>query len=193
MALLTKAKRKEWMKLLGYEYNKAGILKMQKKYFKRAKDCDGIYGQNTDKLLRHLHHVFVYTNHDNFRPEEFRCPCGHCTGYPTWMRVNELKHIQTIRSHYGKPMKITSALRCPTHNAAVGGVPDSLHLKGAAVDFFMPDVTDTLDHRKKAIDFIRKLKHHDYTYGDGISVSGSKTIAYRSAPRMGNALHTQTK
>ena len=91
MGLLTKATRKKWMKMLGYDYTKSGILKMQKDYFKRKQDCDGIYGPNTDKLLRHLHHVKVYA--PSFSPEEFRCPCGHCTGYPTWMRVNELKNL----------------------------------------------------------------------------------------------------
>lgn len=187
MATLTKATRKKWMKLLGYEYSKEGILKMQKKYFKRAKDCDGIYGANTDKLLRHLHHVKVYTK--DFDASEFRCPCGKCTGYPTWMKVNELKHIQTIRTHYGKPMTITSALRCEEQNRAVGGVSGSAHTKGKAVDFYMKGVTDTLDNRKTAIRYIKKLKHHNFTYGDGITSTG----AYRYAPSMGNALHTEVR
>ena len=191
MALLTKVTRKKWFKLLGYEYNKEGILKMQKKYFKRAKDCDGIYGKDTDMLLRHLHHVKTYTT--NFKPEEFRCPCGHCTGYPTWMKVNELKHIQTIRTHYGKPMNITSALRCGYENSRVGGVSNSAHLKGKAVDFIMTGVTDSSDARKRAINYIKKLKNHEFSYGNGIAVNGNGATYYKSAPGMGNALHTQTK
>lgn len=188
MALLTKTTRKEWMKLLGYEYNKEGILKMQKKYFKRAKDCDGIYGQNTDKLLRHLHHVKVYTN--NFKPEEFRCPCGHCTGYPTWMKVHQLKHIQAIRDRYDRPMTITSGLRCEYENNRLSGSSkESAHLKGRAVDFYMPLVTDSLDHRRASVAYIKRLKYHDYTYGNGISSTGAFVVA----PNMGNALHTQTK
>ena len=114
MGLLTKATRKKRMKMLGYDYSKSGILKMQRDYFKRKQDCDGLYGPNTDKLLRHLHHVKVYA--PSFSPEEFRCPCGHCTGYPTWMRVNELKNLQKIRNHYGKPMTVTSGLRCQYEN-----------------------------------------------------------------------------
>lgn len=188
MAMLIKATRKKWMKLLGYEYSKAGILKMQQKYFKRKADCDGIYGPDTDKLLRHLHHVKVYTK--NFKPSEFRCPCGHCTGYPTWMRANELKHIQTIRDHYGRPMEITSGLRCERYNAMLdGSVRGSAHIKGKAVDFYAAGITDTLEHRIKTVKYIKRLKHHNYTYGDGISSTG----AHVSRPNMGNALHTEVK
>ena len=189
MALLSVATRKKYFKYLGLgDYNKANILKMQKKYFKNAKDHDGIYGEDTDRLLRHLHHTKLYA--ENFEPEEFKCPCGKCTGYPTWMRAKELKHVQQIRNHYGKPMEITSGLRCPSYNASVGGVEDSLHLSGYAVDFYMKGVTDTLDERKRAINYIRKLKNHDFSYCDGYNSYGNTKI---SAPRMGNAIHTQTK
>ena len=188
MALLTKKTREKWMKLLGYEYSKEDILKMQKKYFSDPKEHDGLYGNKTDILLRHLHHVKVYT--ENFQPQEFRCPCGKCTGYPTWMRVNELKHIQTIRSHYDKPMTITSGLRCASYNASISGsVVDSAHTHGKAVDFYMQGVTDTLENRKKAVTYIKKLKHHNYTYGNGITSTGGN----RYAPSMGNALHTEVK
>ena len=189
MSLLTKATRKKWMKLLGYEYSKDGILKMQKKYFKRKQDCDGIYGSDTDKLLRQLHHVKVYAT--DFKPEEFRCPCGHCTGYPTWMRVNELKHIQTIRTHYGKPMTITSGLRCEYENKRLNGsVADSAHKVGKAVDFYMQGVTDTVPNRNKALKWIKALPHHAFTYG--AYMVGSDGI-YRQADGMGNAMHTETR
>ena len=194
MALLLKSTRKKWMTLLGYKYCKSGILKMQKDYFMRKSDCDGIYGKDTDKLLRHLHHVFVYTKHDNFKPEEFRCPCGHCTGYPTWMRANELKHIQTIRSHYGKPMEITSGLRCEYENNRLSGSSKkSGHLSGKAVDFVTRGVTDTLEARRRTIKFLKKLKNHKFSYGDGIAVEGSGTPYYKFAPSMGNAMHTEVR
>ncbi len=188
MALLIKATRKKWMKLLGYEYSKKGILKMQKDYFKRDCDQDGKYGRDTDILLRHLHHVKVYTTH--FKPEELRCPCGRCTGYPTWMRVNELKHIEHIRQYYDKPMTVTSGLRCAYENSRLSGsISHSPHMVGKAVDFYMPGVTDTLGHRKSAVYYIRTLKHHKYTYGDGIDSDGS----HEAHPNMGNALHTEVK
>ena len=55
MALLPIETRKEYFKKLGYgEYNKKSIRKMQSNYFIRAIDIDGIYGKDTDILLRHI-------------------------------------------------------------------------------------------------------------------------------------------
>ena len=189
--LLSVATRKKWFSYLGLgNYNRVGILKMQKRYFTRLEDQDGIYSKNTDILLRHLHHVKLYA--PDFRPEEFRCGCGskYCTGYPTWMRSKELKHIQTIRSHYGRPMTITSGLRCREFNRKLDGSSSaSRHLAGYAVDFYMQGVTDNLEHRRKAIKYIKQLKNHHYTYGDGIDSNGRQV----HAPGMGNALHTDVK
>lgn len=191
MALLTVAKRKEYFLYLGLgKYNKANILKMQKKYMLRKSDWDGLYGPNTDALLRHLRNVKKYA--PSFKPTEFRCGCKgkYCSGYPTRMKVKELKHIQTIRNHYDKPMIITSALRCKKYNDLLrGSSTDSRHMKGYAVDFYMAGVTDTLAHRKKTIKYIKKLKNHHYTYGNGINSNGYAVYA----PNMGNAMHTDTK
>lgn len=187
MSLLSESKRKEYFKKLGYgEYDPESIRKLQKKYM-RSSDVDGIYGPDTDKVLRH---VYNCSKVKNFKPEEFRCPCGKCTGYPDWMKEVELKHIQTIRDHYGKPMTITSGLRCPYENKRVGGVSGSGHLKGYAVDFYMEGVTDTIDHRTKALKYIKELPDHKFTYGKCIVDSDG---SYRSAPEMGNAMHTETK
>ena len=62
-------------------------------------------------------------------------------------------------------------------------------MKGKAVDFYMPGVTDTEAHRRTAISYIKRLKHHNYTYGNGISSTG----AHVYAPNMGNAMHTEVK
>lgn len=191
MALLTVKKRKEYYLYLGLgRYSKKNTLKFQRIAFTDPKEHDGHYGAKTDKALRHWRNVKKYA--PNFRPEEFKCGCGgrYCTGYPTQMRVIELKHIQAIRSHYGKPMTVTSGLRCKTYNDRLSGSSrDSLHMKGRAVDFYMPGVTDTLEHRKKAIKWIRKQPRHHYTYGNGINSNGYAA----SAPNMGNALHTDTQ
>lgn len=191
MALLSTDKRKEYFKYLDLgEYNKTNILKLQKKYMTRKKDYDGIYGPNTDNLLRHLYNVKKYTK--NFKPQEFMCECNgrYCCGYPTYMKDFQLVHIQTIRTHYGKPMTVTSGMRCKGYNSSIGGsISNSLHLQGQATDFYIKGVTDTLAHRKSAVSYIKKLKRHHYTYGNGINSAGGHPVARY----MGNALHTDTR
>lgn len=187
MAILSEAARERYFKYLGLgEYNNTNLRKLQKTYM-RSQDVDGVYGPATDKLLRHLYNVKLCA--PSFKPTEFRCTCGHCTGYPTYMRRVELKHLQKIRDHYDRPMVVTSGLRCKYANNTPGSIPNSLHLVGRACDFYMEGVTDTLENRKKAIKWIKTLPNHHYTYGDGINSSG----AYISAPYMGDykgALHT---
>ena len=187
MALLSESKRKEYFKKLGYgEYDSDSIKTLQKKYMRKS-DIDGIYGPDTDKVLRH---VYNCTKVKNFSPEEFRCPCGKCTGYPDWMKDVELKHLQTIRDHYDKPMIITSGLRCANENKRVGGVSGSGHLNGYAVDFYMQGVTDSPERRTHTMKYITNLPDHKFSYGACIVDSDG---SYRSAPGMGNAMHTETK
>lgn len=188
MALLSVAERKKLFKAIGMEYNTEGIKKLQKKYM-RPKDVDGKYGINTERVLRHVYNVMVHTK--NFKPEEFKCDCGgrYCTGYPSWMKQVELEHLQTIRTHYGKPMKITCGLRCQKYNdKCKGSIRNSKHLTGYAADFYMQGVTDSLANRKSAIKYIKTLPNHNYTYGNGINSAGASV----KASYMGNALHTDT-
>ena len=189
MALLTVEKRKAYFKKLGLgEYNKANIEKLQKKYL-RKKDVDGKYGTDTDRLLRHVYNCSLVPN---FKPEEFKCECGgkYCTGYPSYMKQVELRNLQSIRNHYGKPMTITCGLRCkPYNNKLRGSIQNSKHLTGYAADFHIDGVTDTLAQRKAAIKWIRKLPNHHYTYGDGYNSNNVKLL---SAGYMGDALHTDT-
>ena len=42
--------------------------------------------------------------------------------------------MDEIRESYGKPIYVNSWYRCPQLNKAVGGVEDSYHIKGLAVD-----------------------------------------------------------
>lgn len=181
-------KRKEILTALGYEYSEEGIKKLQSDYMARKSDVDGIWGPNTENCALTVYNVKMNTK--NFTPKEFRCECNgkHCCGFPDHMKVNELRHIQTIRDHYGKPMTITCGLRCPTQNKKVGGIKKSKHLTGQAVDFYIAGVSDTLPNRKKSIPWIKTLPHHTYTYGHGIDSNGK----YYNAPGMGNALHTDT-
>ena len=188
MALLTVKHRKAIFQYLGYgEYSKESIKAFQKKYLLRKSDWDGIYGQNTDNALRTVYYTKRYCK--NFKPEEFRCECGgkYCCGYPSYMKPAMLQHIRKIRDHYDEPIIVTCGLRDKTYNSKLGGsIQNSLHMQGLAVDFFQSGVTDPLAKRKKSIKYIKGLKNHHYTYGNGINSYGNSV----SAPYMGNCLHT---
>lgn len=45
-----------------------------------------------------------------------------------------LAKLNEIRKAYGKPIVVNSGYRSPAHNAAVGGVKNSMHVLGMAAD-----------------------------------------------------------
>lgn len=47
--------------------------------------------------------------------------------------------LQPIRDDVGRPIRVNSGYRSPALNAAVGGVKNSAHLTGYAVDIVCPD------------------------------------------------------
>ena len=67
----------------------------------------------------------------NFRVKEFACKDG---SDPVFIDSELVAALQKIRSHFGKPVTITSAYRTPTRNKAVGGTVYSQHLYGKAAD-----------------------------------------------------------
>lgn len=74
----------------------------------------------------------------NFNVSEFLCKGSGCCS--SGKIDTQLVHIlQMIRDHFNKPVYITSAYRCPSWNAAVGGVPGSYHTYGQAADIKVED------------------------------------------------------
>lgn len=188
--MLSLTERKALFKEIGLGYNKSTIKAFQMKYMLRKSDYDGIYGPNTENTLLTVVYTLRYTK--NFQPEEFRCDCGgrFCCGYPSFMKPHMLAHIQAIRDHYGKPIKVTQGMRCKGRNKQLNGsIVNSKHLQGMAVDFYQKSVTDTLANRKMAIRYIKTLPFHSYSYGNLINSSGYKV----KASYMGNCLHTDVK
>lgn len=72
-----------------------------------------------------------------FDRSEFACLCGgkYCNGFPKEMQEKLIVVADRVREHFGAPMTVTSGVRCTRHNAAVGGVSNSRHLDGKAMDF----------------------------------------------------------
>jgi hypothetical protein len=75
--------------------------------------------------------------------------------------------LQPIREHFGKPVRISSGLRVPELNSAIGGSTTSDHCKGMAADIEIPGV----DNKELAewiganLEF-RQLILEFYTAGD---------------------------
>lgn len=75
-----------------------------------------------------------------FVREEFRCQCKgkYCNGFPEEPEEELVRVCNEIRRRLGVPVQIVDAggsgVRCPQHNAAVGGVKNSNHLYGKAAD-----------------------------------------------------------
>jgi zinc D-Ala-D-Ala carboxypeptidase len=72
----------------------------------------------------------------DFTLEEFSCKCGCGADHIDLMLVERL---QAIRNAIKEPIPISCGVRCPKHNAEVGGVPNSAHVKGLAVDIKVSD------------------------------------------------------
>lgn len=66
----------------------------------------------------------------NFSPQELAC---RGTGRIK-ISVDLMDRLQRLRKRLGKPIIINSGYRSPAHNKAVGGAPNSQHVKGQAVD-----------------------------------------------------------
>ena len=67
-----------------------------------------------------------------FNDKEFECPCCHKGA--NLMDATLLHILDTVREELGRPLRLTSAYRCPKHNEEVKGSPNSAHLDGKAVD-----------------------------------------------------------
>lgn len=82
-----------------------------------------------------------------FTREELKCKCGgkYCNGFPAEPQEMEVRLADRARKNFGLPAKNISFLRCKQHNANSGGVANSRHMTGKAMDICIPGVSgDTL-------------------------------------------------
>lgn len=199
--LLSVKKRQEYLKYLGYYKDKIdGIVgkntknaykKLQNEYFVRKKDKDGIYGKNTDILLRNAYKVKKLTK--NFKLNEFKCKCKgkYCTGFPSEINDNLLKYLQEVRDKYGS-VNVTSGLRCKEWNKIQGGTTNSRHLKGKATDFTNKKICKNITNIRNFIDENIKLSKVNYIYTDSYGKSKTKTY-YPRSKGMKKVIHFDVK
>lgn len=62
---------------------------------------------------------------EHFTWGELECKCG-CGA--AWITDESLDKLEALRVRLDKPLTINSAVRCPNHNAAVGGAFLSYHV-----------------------------------------------------------------
>lgn len=75
---------------------------------------------------------------------EWRCPCKRCGGYPAEPQEKLVRFLDELRAHFGKPVYISSGVRCKAHNDELSGsVYNSRHLTGKAVDFCVEGMSAT--------------------------------------------------
>lgn len=94
------------------------------------------------------------------------CSCGKCGGFPVEPSEKLMGLADSVRRAAGRPMIPTSTVRCRAHNAAVGGVQNSRHLLGNAMDFCIPGLDS-----QQLLSLVRAQKETAYSYAiDGTHV-----------------------
>lgn len=96
---------------------------------------DGIAGPLTRAALAQEDNWWEYIEY--FHRSEFKCQCGgkYCNGYPAEPKKALVQTADRVRKHFGAAALVSSGVRCSRHNADVGGVSNSRHLYGKAMDF----------------------------------------------------------
>lgn len=99
---------------------------------------DGIFGPLTEARILSVicKEADWWKGIRHFSRQEFACKCGRfCNGFPAEPARKLVEAAEEVRSHFGAEAIVTSGVRCAAHNANVGGVSNSRHLSGKAVDF----------------------------------------------------------
>lgn len=97
----------------------------------------------------------------HFNRSEFKCHCGgkYCNGYPVEPKEKLVKAADKTRKHFGASATVSSGVRCTRHNANVGGVSNSRHLGGKAMDFCIAGKTSA-----QVLAYVQKLPEIRYAY-----------------------------
>ncbi len=138
---------------------RAEIIEIQKKI---GANPDGVAGNETiakkeeyDKKVKN----YGWDNVKHFKKSEFNCKCG--CGLNN-MNLNVVQIADQIRDYFGKPCIVNSGSRCSKHNKSVGGVSNSRHLSGKAIDIYIQGISgNTLLSYTKQLVNQGKLR---YTY-----------------------------
>ena len=117
-------------------------------------EVDGIVGKATEEALRHSVAYGMpemdadtaaswWDEIEYFTREELRCKCGgkYCDGFPAEPQELAVRLADRSRKHFGRPAHNVSFLRCREWNRLQGGVSNSQHMYGEAMDIRIDGVT----------------------------------------------------
>lgn len=150
------------------ELSRVSCRQFQKDFFQRDEMVDGICGDNTEKALKHAVAYGMPAKNTNwwddikyFKRTEFKCKCGgkYCNGYPAEMKEKVVRVADGARAHFGAEGTVISGLRCEVHNANEGGVANSRHKSGKAIDLRIKGVS-----ADKLLAYVQKQPGIRYAY-----------------------------
>lgn len=152
---------------------------------------DGIGGPETDKALRYavandIMKPEPVPDEDNnvpntgtfwddvypiFTREEFRCRCGgkYCDGFPAEPKEELVRIAYQLRMNLDVPVSVVSGLRCQRWNQIQGGVANSQHMYGEAVDIYARGKTQAQVERE--LDRIGGVRYH-------YAIAGSSNVHF---------------
>lgn len=129
---------------------------------------DGVCGTDTEQALKHTVCYGIAKKQEAvqsgdfwddikyFKKSEFRCKCG-CGSDD--MNETLIRVADRVREHFGKPITVSSGRRCANHNARVGGVSNSRHLGGKAMDFSVSGKSAS-----QVLEYVQKQPEIRYAY-----------------------------
>lgn len=127
---------------------------------------DGICGAETEKALAHavaygMAKRDFWDDIKYFKREEFKCKCGgkYCNGYPVEMDERLIKIADGVRDHFGKKVVVSSGIRDKEWNRIQGGVSNSRHKAGKAMDFRVEGIPSSI-----VLPYVQGLSGIRYAY-----------------------------
>ncbi len=138
------------------EKSAAAAADFQRRYGLKA---DGVVGPVTEAKILSVICGDFWDSVRYFSKEEFACRCGRCGGFPAEPEEALVRLAEKVREHFGEPVLVSSGVRCAAHNAAVGGVSNSRHLRGKAMDFAVKGRTSV-----EVLRYVNQLSGIRYAY-----------------------------
>ena len=104
----------------------------------------------------------------NFTAKEFWCKCGKCKGKQERLDGTLLYRLELLRIELeGRPIVVTSGMRCKERNKQVGGAKHSQHMSGKAADIKVVGVSmSRLTKAAKKVGFTFVKSYSDHVHVD---------------------------